>query len=310
MIMEKYILGIDIGGTRIRLGLVDRRYRLYREKAEFMANYDMDHFLPSLFEIIGGYISETSCGKDLAAISVGVPATVSKDKKVVLSTPNVQGLNNVRLPEVLEKQFGLRAFMDRDVNFLLYHDAEKLKIPPEENVIACYMGTGIGNVIRLNGRVLSGRTGTACELGHIPVAGNRRPCVCGNIGCVETVASGKYLTQLCEQTFHDPDIANVFVNHGQAAEIREFVEVMAIPVATEINIFDPDCVIIGGGILAMRGFPRQVFEEHILDHVRTPFPRQGLVLKYATDDAFGGVRGAGMYAFDQIKEDTNVSLYR
>lgn len=308
--MEKYVLGIDIGGTRIRLGLVNSAYQLHSEKSEFMANYDMDHFLPSLFEIIRSYITETGCADQLAAISVGVPATVSKDKKVVLSTPNVQGLDNVRLPDALEQRFGLRTFMDRDVNFLLYHDAEKLQIPPQDSVIACYMGTGIGNVIRINGQVLTGRNGSACELGHIPVAGNRLVCACGNIGCIETIASGKYLSQLCEQTFHDPDIAGVFVNYGQTPQVREFVEVLAIPVATEINIFDPDHVIIGGGILTTRGFPREAFEQHILSHVRTPFPRQGLVVHYATDDAFGGVRGAGMYAIDQLKEDSNVSIYR
>lgn len=299
--MEKYILGIDIGGTRIRMGLVDRGYTLHKKKAEFMASYDSLRFPDALFDMIEEYMEDTACKQQIEAVCVGVPSTLSKDKRVVLSTPNVPGLNNIPLSELLRKRFGIAVFVDRDVNLLLYHDAEKLKIPKEDSVVACYMGTGIGNAVRLHGQALLGRNGVACELGHIPVPGNRRRCVCGNIGCIETVASGKYLEQLCEQVFHDPDIANVFVNHGQAPEIQEFVEMMAIPAATEINIFDPDHVIIGGGILAMEQFPRQAYEACILTHIRRPLPRDTLVLHYVADDPFGGVRGAGMYAFEQLK---------
>lgn len=311
--VKKGILGIDIGGTRIRMGMVGPGDILREEESRFIENGSGEHFLEGLFGLILAYMERTDCREELAAIAVGVPSTLSKDRAVVLSTPNIPALNNVRLKERMEERFRVPVFVERDVNFLLRYDVMHLGIPEESTVIACYIGTGIGNAIRINGKLLTGHNGVACELGHIPVFGNSTPCVCGNAGCIETIASGKYLTGLCERIFWEEDIKNVFVNHGESPEIHRFIEGMSIPVATEINILDPDHVIIGGGVPAMRGFPKEEFERRILDHIRKPLPARELKFLYSGDNEFNGVRGGGLYALEHLKGEKgedNVGLFR
>lgn len=298
--MKKCILGIDVGGTRVRMGLVEQGDVLQKEESKFIENDSREYFLDAFLGQIEEYMERTKCRDTLDALAVGVPSTLSKDRKVVISTPNIPALNNVRLKERMEELFHMPVFVERDVNFLLRYDIMQLRIPEESTVIACYMGTGIGNAIRINGRLLTGHNGVACELGHIPVLGNSTPCVCGNRGCIETTASGKYLTQLCEQVFGETDIENVFAKHGESLEIHMFIEGMSIPVATEINILDPDYVIIGGGVPAMKGFPRKEFEERILAHIRKPLPARELEFLYSGDNEFNGVRGGGLYALEHL----------
>lgn len=305
---QKWILAIDIGGTRIRMGLVSEENILQKEKSEFVEENDSNNFIPHLCERIKSYLKQLPGDTWPIAVAVGVPSTLSKDRKLVISTPNIQGLNNVRLQDILEKELNLPVFVERDVNYLLCYDVINFRISSESTVIACYMGTGIGNAVQINGELLTGHSGVACELGHIPVFGNDLPCVCGNTGCIETIASGKYLLKLCEQNFGDQDIKNVFVNYGDTSEIHTFIEAMSIPVATEINIFAPEYVIIGGGVPAMEGFPRKEFEDRVLNHVRRPLPAEDFHMLYSEDGDFSGVRGGGLYVFDKLKRAKTENL--
>lgn len=75
--------------------------------------------------------------------------------------------------------------------------------------------------------------------------------------------------------------------------MRDFVDYLSVPVATEINIFDPDYVIMGGGVLAMPGFPTADFEANVRRHTRKPSPEKELEILYAADDLYNGVRGGG-----------------
>lgn len=294
------VLGIDVGGTRIRMGLVDEGFQLHRETSLFLSSC-VGGIRESLARLIREYICDAGEEYTVRAISLGIPGTVSKDKSTIISAPNVPELDSVPLKEALEEVFQVPVFLERDVNNLLCFDAAHFQIPESGTVIAIYLGTGIGNAVRIDGKLLTGRWGAACELGHIPLYGNRLRCVCGNDGCIETVASGKYLAELCEKEFGDPDIPHVFCNHGAAPEIQAFVEALAISVSTEINIFDPDHVIIGGGVPAMEGFPLDRFEGHIRSHIRKPYPADGLQFLYATSDPFSGVRGAGMRAYEILR---------
>ncbi len=294
------VLGIDIGGTRIRFGVVDRGGAVLYQKTAFIAQYDPTHFVDglcqSMDEVCGALPEECR----LKAITVGVPSTLSRDRKVVLSTPNIPALNNIALGEILENRFHLPVFVERDVNFLLYYDCRDLKIPSEGIVMACYLGTGIGNAVSIGGELLIGRNGAACELGHIPVYLQKERCVCGNVGCIETIASGKYLAALTEADYPGEDISFVFEKHGSDKQIEAFIEALSLPVATEINLLDPDYVIIGGGIPAMQGFPKALFEEKMMEHVRKPYPAENLRLIYARECPLAGPLGGAAYAFDRL----------
>ena len=149
----------------------------------------------------------------------------------------------------------------------------------------------------MDGVPLLGRNGTAGELGHIPVDGSEVPCGCGNTGCIESVAGGKYLARLSRERYPDTDISQIFRKHGNEPLLKQFVDRMAIAAATEINILDPDYILIGGGVPNMDGFPQDFLLERIICRVRKPCPAEGIQIVFTGDTEEKGVAGAAFYAW-------------
>ena len=300
--MDKYIIGIDIGGTNFRIGMIRSDGTLknfIRTKSSILQNND-NQSLIKLEDYIENYIGKYLDGK-LLAISVGFPSTVSKDKKTVLQTPNIKGFDNINVADPLSQRFNVPVYVTKDVHSLLLFDIMKFKLDPNLTIIGFYVGTGFGNSIYLNGSFLYGKNGVAGELGHIPTFDMSRQCGCGNKGCIELFAGGKNLVNIQEKYFGDLDISKIFTIHSNHEIILEYINYISLPIATEINIFDPDCVVIGGGIIEMENFPIARLEEDIRFHVRKPYPANNLKIIYSNHNQKAGVLGAAYYGFKELK---------
>lgn len=296
------VLGLDIGGTFIRAGLVDAGYRLCGFVMESSAAAFSEDGAPVevLADFVRRYSREKLDGKMPAAVSIGFPSTLNRDKTTLLSTPNLKNLNNCNIVEPLQNLLEVPVFIDRDVNMLMLYDLYDHQLPAKGILIGCYYGTGLGNVVMINGEVLSGKNGVAAELGHAPLYGMERRCGCGNIGCMETMASGLYLEELVRQHYPGEEIRTVFSRHGGDEVMRRYVEILALPVATEVNIFDPDYVILGGGVLQMADFPHDLLVGAIRRQCRKPLPEENLEIRFATPRQERGVIGAGMYGYERL----------
>jgi allose kinase len=244
---DGYIIGVDIGGTNIRIGLVDSGLRLhgFLKVSRKDILYGGEPIF-ALLEFLKGYIGREGRGREILAVSIGFPSTIDRQRRKLLSTPNIEGLDNVDVVDILEKGLGLSVFIEKDVCMLFYYDSFHFRLPGRGIAIGCYIGTGIGNAISINGELLIGKDGAACELGHIPTLGRREICACANEGCIENYASGKYLEQLCGKHYSGIEVSQIFTQKSGDAVIREFVENVSIPIATEINLLNPDYVILGG----------------------------------------------------------------
>ena len=140
------VLGIDIGGTNLRGGLVDALGALVdSRRVSSQEALSGDDPMTKLADYLEGYLSEVLDGKyELKAISVGFPSVVDATRTVVLQTTFIPGLNNVNVPQRLSR-FGVPVFIDRDVNMIIRHDAKRLNLQHLEGVtFGCYVGTGIG----------------------------------------------------------------------------------------------------------------------------------------------------------------------
>jgi len=298
---KEYILGIDIGGTNIRIGMVDRNNTLHNFICEKSNSFIRgEKSLEELESYISKYIKLNNMDQ-LIAIAIGFPATISKDKKIIISSPNIQGFNNINIVASLESMFNVPVFIDKDVNFLLEYEIMKRKLIGNKIILGFYIGTGFGNSIYINGNFLNGKNGVAGELGHIPVLDNLFKCSCGNIGCIETLSSGKRLEELRKIYFPDTNIRQVFKNHKHDSIIKSFIQAIAVPIATEINIFDPHYVIIGGGVVRMMDFPNKLLENYIYKYSRKPFPATNLTILYAQAGQEMGVLGGAHYARNRLK---------
>lgn len=300
---ENYVAGIDIGGTHFRIGAVDADCLVHAfRKVKVTEIFRSGNPLEDLRGYLRTYLEEERLTEKVKAFSIGFPATLNRERTVVLQAPNVSYMENLPVVEYLREYFGIPVFIDRDVCMTLRYDLRQLGISEEGILIGCYFGTGIGNVICIDGKPLIGRDGVAGELGHIPVCGSREPCGCGNVGCMENIAGGKYLAKLCRETYTDTQIEDIFVKHGGDGLLRDFVDRMAITVATEVNILNPGHILVGGGVPNMKGFPLSLFEELIRRHTRKPYPERSLRLHFVKDDGMKSVIGAGIWGMEQMAE--------
>ena len=291
--MEKYIIGIDIGGTNFRIGAVSSDGAVTDfQKVPVKQVFRTHDPLADLSDYLKAYCA----GKCVQAVSIGFPATLDAARETVLQAPNVAFMENLPVVEVLAEQLNVPVFIERDVTMALTFDCHKYRISEEGIVCGFYFGTGIGNAISVNGLPVVGKHGTAGELGHIPVDGSKEVCGCGNTGCMENLAGGKYLAHLRNTVFTGTHIGDLFYQHGRDARLLEFVDRMAMTVATEINILDPHCILIGGGVPAMANFPKEYLLERIRVHARKPYPANDLNVIFVEDEEDKCVIGAAMYA--------------
>lgn len=302
---KRHVLGIDIGGTNIRMGLVNDSYHLSSFKIyktdETLSNCDV---VKKLAEMIDKYCIEENGGVIPQAMSIGFPSTIDTTRKIVISTPNIAGFpEQLEIVDSLSKKIDTKVYINRDVNNLMQYDLEVFKLRDCQNVLGFYLGTGLGNAIYLNGQFLLGRNGVAAELGHIPFYGIDKICGCGNVGCVETVASGLALEQLKKEKYPAISIKDIFSNCMQKEDVLHFVDTLAYPIATEINIFDPTCIVLGGGVIFMQDFPNDILVSSIKKRLRKPYPAENLNIIYSEPKQENGVIGAAIYGWQMLKGD-------
>ena len=127
-------------------------------------------------------------------------------------------------------------------------------------------------------------------------------CSCGNIGCIEIYASGKNLQKILKEKFVNENIEEIFTKYNDNEIIKQYIETLALPIATEINIFDPDYIIIGGGVPMMKDFPIEYLNKSIYKYTRKPYPAESLNIIYSKHDQKSGVLGAAYYIRKEAKK--------
>lgn len=259
----KKVVGIDIGGTNLRIGIVDEDLNILNSRKISSRFLDEKDGYKNLPEIIRKYINETS-DKDIAGVSIGVPSSVSPDRKTIILAPNLKGLSGINLKDYLSNELDLPIILDRDVNNLILSDIKSIdKTHKYKNIIGIYIGTGFGNAMMIDGKIYRGNNGMAGELAHIPFPGSDRLCGCGKIGCVEAEVSGKRLEKINEEYFPNTPIEDIFLFHNEEPIMKNFIKNMSFPIITEIVMLDPELVILSGSIFNMNGFPKDILVEDI-----------------------------------------------
>jgi|GEM_PF-6385 len=296
----KIVVAVDVGGTNIRLGMVDENHnisaftKVFRE--EVMSG---ENPADGLGEYIESYIAKNCAANMPAAVAVGVPSTIDSARRTVMSTPNIPGMDNIPLAEKLESRLGIPAFIERDVTLLFQNDYEKYGLPAKGIAIGVYLGTGLGNAIYVDGQPLIGADGAAGEIGHIPVLGADGVCGCGNSGCIELFAGGKYLEKIADEM--NVPIKKIFAERGTGPEVLKYLDAVASAVASAVNILNPAAVVLGGGVPTMERFPSGKLEQLILSYTRKPYPAQSLKITWSEDGDMNGVIGGGIFAHKKLR---------
>ncbi len=263
--MSKYAVGVDVGGTTVKLGVLDTDGNLFN-KWEIVTRKEENgsHILPDIAASINEKLKEFNIAKeDVTGIGIGVPGPID-DNGVVHVAVNL-GWGEFNVNETLTKLTGIPAKAGNDANVAALGEMWKGGGAGLNNIVMVTLGTGVGGGIIINGKILAGVTGAGGEIGHIHINDDEeKACGCGNHGCLEQYASATGVSNIAKKllkqyngktvlTEADTSAKAVFdgVKAGDALCIdiaKEFGFYLGKGLAIVASTVNPEAFVVGGGV--------------------------------------------------------------
>ncbi len=252
---ERASIGVDIGGTHIRAARISARGDIL-EWANAPTPADVRLFTAQIAQLVAPLMDD-----HVQAIGVGVPGRVDVKNERVLSGGYVD-LTDHSLAETLHDMLKRPVFVDNDGNMALVAEQALGAAKGMDNVVLFTIGTGIGGAVFTDGKLLRGRA-AAGQLGHLTVESRGELCLCGRRGCVETTSSGTALGRHLVAAGLNPDTPVETLLDAKASDIlTQWAAPMRAAIDTVVAAFDPDLVVLGGGLgaamyRALHAFPAE-----------------------------------------------------
>ncbi|HZW39583.1 MAG TPA: ROK family protein [Ignavibacteriaceae bacterium] len=314
---EKYAIGVDLGGTNIKVGIVSEAGEIV-EKASVptLAEDGPEIVISQIKKGIGKVIPDKNF--DIKGIGIGSPGVISIEKGIVENPPNLPGWGKVMLGDILEKEFNVKVVVENDANAAAIGELVFGAGKNFDSFIMITLGTGVGGGIILNKKIYRGDFGAAGEIGHITIDYKGNRCNCGNYGCIETYIGNNYLIKWVSEelanTSYDSKIMELVDNDldrltpkiiSDAADLKDeyahsVISKMGLylgaALASVSNILDVSTYVIGGGVSGLGEPLIKAIENGIKDRVlKSLSSRVKVVPAMLRNDA--GVKGASSLVF-------------
>jgi glucokinase len=256
--MGKYVIGVDIGGTNIKLGLVSPKIKVV-DRTEFATK----SFTPDRKLLINAVVDQIESlikrqdirKKDIRGIGVGLPGLVDALHGVVRFLPNIPGWKNVPLKKELEKKLGIPVFLENDVNLITLGEWKYGAGKGVENLVCMTLGTGVGSGLILDGHIYRGPGFAAGELGHVPLNEEGPACGCGGYGCLESYVGNKRLVLRAQQIVKKDSVTlegmYALAKQGDPGGLNFWKETathIGNSLVGVVNMLNPQRIVIGGGV--------------------------------------------------------------
>ncbi len=265
-----YRVGIDIGGTKINIGIVDENNKLLVNKKIYIK--DIKNLTEDVKDIILELCNEAKVDFDeIGACGIGVPGTVSDDGKKLLKAPNISILSE-DVAYRFEETLNVPVSLVQDSRAAAYAEFACGAGAGAGTVVCITLGTGIGTGIVIDGKVYNGALGSAGEMGHICVEENGRPCGCGKKGCLEKYCAGGGLDITASELLGEGKNAGDLFDAAKSGnadaqnEIDKAVKILGNAVVAIINLLSPECVLFSGGLSAQEEMYVNPCIEYIKEH--------------------------------------------
>lgn len=266
---KKYRVGVDVGGTNVKVALVDKSGSIaYSNSVPTRAEMGYEYTIQNMITAIKDLMKEPKVESDsIEGIGFGFPGQIDCDNGIVRLAPNIPGWVNIPIASIISKEFGVPVKVDNDVRCAALAELNYGAGQGAQNMLCITVGTGIGSGIILNGKLVRGASNAAGELGHIKLDITGGPlCGCGDRGCLEAFASGPAIVALAEEYIKggkstkyrelaNPDITPYIVCEAAkqgdpvAKKIFEIVgEYIGMGLTSVVNLLNPEKIVIGGGV--------------------------------------------------------------
>lgn len=289
-------IGIDIGGTNIKGVLLSGKRIVAKAKIFTNSKSNKKIIIAQIFDCINKLARN---GKRIGRIGIGVAGPVDFINQKVLNPPNVTGLRNLYLGRIIEKKFKIKTIIDNDVHFLVFGEASLGTGKGKNTVIGLGLGTGVGGGIVFNKKIYYGVNGTAGEFGHMIIVKDGRQCGCGNRGCLEAYVNEKGIRETVKEVSGrevNSIILYKMANNGNDKAIKTWEitgRYLGIGLANIVNIFNPDIIVIGGGISGAGRFLLNPARKEMKRNILSPLARNTKVVK-ANLGEYAGAIGAAL----------------
>jgi glucokinase len=281
--MPDYSIGVDMGGTNLRIAAITREGQLLEKitlgvKVVLGRDYVIGEMCDAIHRLTEQY---RGTGKFLGA-GIGVPGIIDMEAGMMRKSANLPGWSDYPVRDEIERRLGARVCLDNDANVAALGEKWLGAGRDADNMAMLTLGTGIGGAIILNGKIFYGMSGMAGEFGHVTIEPNGVPCGCGNHGCAERYASATAVVRMAREAIEsgqspalakaansDPEfsaksIYNLAIQ-GDSDALRifqRFGQALGILLADLVNILDLDMFVIGGGVVsAWDAFAPKMFAE-------------------------------------------------
>ena len=299
-------LGIDIGGTKIAVGLVDRENRLIGVRKLYVSEItDPVGALSDSARALCADCGISPC--DIISCGIGVPGTVSRDGRRLIKAPNLAMLPE-DFADRMAHAFGVPTHMIQDSHAAAWGEYRCGAGIGASTLLCITLGTGIGTGIVIDGRIIHGGLGTAGELGHVPVTSGGRSCGCGKCGCVEKYAAGGGLDVTAQELFGEGASAVTLfdaASRGHAAAetaISDAVQMLGDVLVGAVNLLSPDCLLFSGGLSEQT----EKYLYPLCEHIRTKCYTAGTLprIEKAKLGELSPLIGAALIPHEQIETET------
>ncbi len=270
--IKKIIAGIDLGGTNVYMLLIDSNGKIYGEKHfPTLAEKGPDGVIENIILQLKDVVKKAGFNlKDIWRIGIGSPGPLDSKRGIISGAVNLPGWEYVKLKEKIEKLTGIKTGVDNDANCAIYGEKWLGAGKNFNNIIGLTLGTGIGGGIIIDGKLIRGTNYNAGEIGHMSINPDGIVCKCRAKGCFEQYASASAIANFAKQKIKEGkrtiiteivkgDINKItsktvyealLNNDTLAMEIwDEFIKHLAAGIANMLNIFNPELIIIAGGVI-------------------------------------------------------------
>lgn len=298
------ILSADIGGTSVKLGLVDRTGAL-NAKAEAPVHFDsyQTPIIDTVIRAAGKFLAQHPCVLE----GIGVSATGQIDSRsgiIVGTNGKIANYEGTNVKARMQDAFHVRTAVLNDANAALLGECFLGGAKEAQNVVMLTLGTGVGGGVLVESRLLTGHAGIAGEMGHFTLHQNGTPCACGKRGCYENYASTTALLRSAEATTGETDLNGRIVFERAAAGdavlcsvLDRWLDDVAAGITGLVHIFNPELVLIGGGVSRQEDLLLRPLRQRVLKGCMPRFA-ENLRVERAVLGNDAGLIGAAKFFMD------------
>ncbi len=265
-------IGIDIGGSHIGIGIIEKNNELlYKcEKDYSYCKEDMTKVVDTIIELIKETIKENNIDiSKIESIGIASPGTVCGE--TIIKAQNL-GIKNLDISKEIKKIFDVPVYLQNDAKCAAIAEKKLGSLKQYNDAVFLTLGTGIGGAVFINGELLKPKRYSGFEIGHMVIEKDGKQCNCGRKGCFECYASMKKFKENIQKEFNLPNIngksIKEFIIQNKENEkleniINTYIDYLAIGIINLINIFEPEVISIGGSFAHYKEILLNRLEERI-----------------------------------------------